>query len=115
MAIIECPSCKERISDKAKTCNHCNFSLINGKNEDGQTAEQIASKARLTRMKKRYALQMQAMLGIILFLAGIMLWYFIGNKGTTEISHLLQLGLAFSGGCLYLITRIRLIVFKRSD
>lgn len=115
MAIIECPSCKERISDKAKACNHCGFSLVSGKNEDGQTAEQIASKARLARMKKRYSLQMQAMSGIILFLAGFMLWYFMGNRGTSQLSHFLQLGLAFAGGCLYLITRIRLIAFKKSD
>lgn len=29
MALIECPNCKQSISDKAKACPHCNFELTN--------------------------------------------------------------------------------------
>ena len=115
MALIDCPSCKKRVSDKAKVCNHCNFNLVAGEDSAGLNPEQLASKAKLARMKQRYSLQMQAMGGIILFLAGIMLWYFIGNRGLSSLSHFLQLGLALVGGVWYLITRVRLISFKKSN
>jgi len=114
MAIINCPSCKERISDKAKTCGHCNFNLESGENSEGLTEEQLLSKAKLARMKLRYSLQMQAMSGIIVFLLGIMLWYFVGQRGLDTIANYLQLGLAFAGGIWYLVTRLRLIAFKKS-
>ncbi|WP_444998055.1 hypothetical protein [Aliikangiella sp. IMCC44359] len=114
MSIIKCPSCKERISDKAKICSHCQFSLVKGTGADGATQEQIASKAKLARMKKRYSLQMQAMSGLILFLAGIVIWYFVGEKGLTKTSHFMQLGAAALGAIWYLITRFRLLLFKKS-
>lgn len=115
MAIINCPACKERISDKAKVCNHCNFNLVSGVSETGETQEQLASKARLSRMKKRYSLQMQAMSGIIVFLLGIMLWNFVGERGLDSLTHFIQLGIAVAGGVWYLITRIRLISFKKTS
>jgi len=114
MAIIDCPSCKERISDKAKVCSHCNFNLVSGKSTDGLNPEQLASKAKLARMKQRYSLQMQAMGGIIMFLTGFMLWYFVGNRGFSTLAHVGQLGIAVLGGVWYLITRVRLIAFKKS-
>ena len=79
------------------------------------TEEQLASKAKLAHMKKRYSLQMQAMGGIIVFLAGILLWYFLGNSSLTSTSHFIELGIAVLGGIWYLVTRIRLLMFKKSN
>ncbi|TQV81517.1 hypothetical protein [Aliikangiella coralliicola] len=115
MSIISCPSCKKRISSKAKVCSHCNYSLVEGATEDGVTEEQLASRAKLARMKQRYSLQMQAMGGIILFLTGILLWYFLGNRGLSQVSHFIELGIAVIGGAWYLVTRIRLLMFKKTD
>ena len=114
MALVNCPSCKSRISDKAKSCNHCDFDLSSGEMINGLTQVQHESKEKLARMKKRYSLQMQAMAGIILFLLGIVLWYFLGEKGLTEVSHFVELGTALFGGLWYLITRVRLIMFKNA-
>lgn len=114
MAIINCPSCRQKISDKAKICNHCDFNLSEGETINGLSQEQFESKEKLARIKKRYSLQMQAIAGIILFLAGIVLWYFIGEKGLTEVSHFIELGTALFGGLWYLLTRVRLIMFKNS-
>ncbi len=114
MAIISCPACKERISSKSKVCSHCNFNLVAGESAEGLTEEQVASKAKLARLKMRYSLQMQAMSGIILFLTGFMLWYFVGNKGLSKVSHFVEIGIAIIGGFWYLITRIRLMTFKKS-
>jgi uncharacterized membrane protein YvbJ len=114
MALINCPSCKTRISDKAKTCSQCGYNMQSGKTTDGLTQEQLQSKAKLARMKLRYSLQMQAMIGIILFLLGIVSWYFLGEKGLTEVSHFVELGTAFIGFVWYIITRVRLLAFKKS-
>jgi len=27
MALVDCPSCNEKTSDKAKTCPHCDFKI----------------------------------------------------------------------------------------
>ena len=114
MSIIQCPSCKERISDKSKICSHCQYSLVTGTGSKGETQEQIASKAKLARMKQRYSLQMQAMAGLILFLTGIVIWYFVGERGLNQVSHYVQLGAAAAGAIWYLITRFRLLLFKKS-
>ncbi len=113
MALINCPSCKNRISDKAKTCSHCHFNLKSGTTTEGLSQEQLESKDKLARMKKRYSLQMQAMAGIILFLLGIVLWFFLGEKGLTDVSHFVELGTAFIGFVWYIITRVRLLIFKK--
>ena len=113
MALINCPSCKQRISDKSKTCSHCDFNFQSGVTAEGETPEQLESKNKIKRLKKRYSLQMQAMAGIILFLLGIVLWYFVGDKGFSKMSHFVELGTALFGGLWYLLTRVRLILFKK--
>ncbi len=115
MALINCPSCKKRISDKAKSCSHCNFNLKENRTESGMTEEQLESKQKLAHIKLRYSLQMQAMASIILFLSGILLWYFLGDSQLTAASHFIELGIAVIGGLWYLVTRIRLIAFKKSS
>ena len=34
MALIDCPSCNKKISDKADDCPHCGFSLADASSED---------------------------------------------------------------------------------
>ena len=46
MALIDCPSCNKKISDKAQNCQHCRFSL--GKAD----AEDIARKQSLNKYLK---------------------------------------------------------------
>lgn len=112
MAIINCPSCKQKISDKSKVCSSCNYDFVNQTSAQGLTNEQIASKQKLASIKNKYSLQMQAMIGIILILLGSLLWYF-GGRGTQSLSDLASLGLLVVGALLYLTTRVRLILFKK--
>jgi len=114
MAIIKCPSCKERISDKAKSCTNCQYDLVNKRNSTGLNEEQLASKNHMARLKKRYSLQMQAMIGIILVLGGSLLWYF-GGRGLSSNQDYISLTLLGAGCVLYLTTRIRLIFFKQDS
>ncbi len=114
MAIIKCPSCKNRISDKAKSCSHCNYDRVKGVSATGETREQIESQENLKRVKSKYSLQMQAMAGIILFLTGMLLWYFLGQRQLTSPAHYIELGIAIAGGLWYLSTRVRMIIRKKS-
>jgi uncharacterized membrane protein YvbJ len=112
MAIINCPSCKEKISDKAKKCSNCHYDFLSQTSSQGLTNEQIASKQILANIKNKYSLQMHAMIGIILILLGSLLWYF-GDRGTKSYSDLSSLGLLALGSLLYLVTRVRLILFRK--
>lgn len=114
MALINCPSCKARVSDKAKTCSSCQFDFVTGTSQTGLTKEQLQNQEKMIGIKQRYSLQMQAMASLIVFLAGITSWYFIGEMGFTKASQFFELGIAALGGLWYLVTRIRLIAFKKS-
>jgi len=113
MAIINCPSCNSKISDKAKTCSGCQYDMVNSSSADGLNEELLASKKRMAHIKKRYSLQMQAMVGIIMVLGGSLTWYF-GGRGTSSLSDLSGLLILVIGSALYLVTRVRLIIFKKS-
>ena len=114
MAIINCPSCNSKISDKAKNCSQCNYDFVNKASSDGLTEDQIASKRKLAHIKKKYSLQMQAMTGIILVLLGASLWYYGGRK-FDSVSDWLKLGMLGCGAIWYLVTRVRLIIFKKGN
>lgn len=113
MAIVNCPSCNQKTSDKAKTCANCQHDFVNKLSANGLTDEQISSKLRLKHIKKKYSLQMQAMIGIILVLLGSSLWYFDG-RSFSKVSDFLELAMIALGAFWYLTTRVRLIIFKKS-
>jgi len=113
MAIINCPSCTQKISDKAKTCSNCNYDFVNKSTSDGLNEEQLASKKKLAHIKKKYSLQMQATAGIILVLLGASLWYF-GGRGFDSVSSIIKLSILVIGAVWYLTTRVRLILFKKN-
>ncbi len=104
MALINCPHCGKKISDQLEICNHCSTPLTN--NISKATTD---SQLKLNRMKRTYSLQMQAMAGVILFLVGIFLWYFVGQQGLNKLSHFIELALAAIGAVWYLVSRIRII------
>ena len=112
MAIINCPACNEKVSSKAKACLGCNFDLVNNKTSSGLTDEQIASQNKLARIKQKYSLQMQATGSLVLFLLGVLLWY-IGGREVNNLFDSLKVAMIAIGAVWYLLTRIRLIVFKR--
>lgn len=114
MAIIKCPSCSGKISDKAKVCSHCNYDFVNKATADGLNEEQLASKKRMEHIKRRYSLQMQAMVGIILVLGGSFMWYF-GGRGFDTGSGISGVIMLVIGAALYLTTRVRLLLFKKSS
>jgi hypothetical protein len=113
MAIINCPSCNTKISDKATTCSGCNYDFISKKTAQGLDQEQLLAKQRMQHIKRKYSLQMQAMVAIIAILAGSLVWYFGGRNGSS-VMNLLSYVLLGIGAILYLATRVRLIMSKKS-
>lgn len=106
MALIDCPACNKKISDKAKTCQHCGFAVGNASEED------IVRKQQMQRFNKKQSIQNQSMLAMLLFVSGFGLWYW-GGAQPTDMQQNLAVGCSVVGFIWYLINRIRLVMLNR--
>lgn len=108
MALIDCPSCGKKISDKAKSCNHCDFALGNA------SAEDIQRKQSLRRYQQVQGIQTQSMVAMLLFVAGFGFMYWGGVK-PGEPQHTAAIGCSVVGFVWYIVNRVRLVLAKRKD
>lgn len=106
MAIISCPSCRKQISDKSKHCSHCDTEI------GEMTSEAIASKRRVTKLKKSQSIQVQTFLALILFVGGFSIWYWESQPSDSWISFAGQ-GMIAVGFVWYMVNRVRLILLKK--
>ncbi|KKO43921.1 hypothetical protein WG68_18065 [Arsukibacterium ikkense] len=106
MAIISCPYCGHRISDKAAACSKCGGDLT------GNTPEQLAAIERDKKYRKMQSLMNQSMLAMVLFLGGfgILYWWQPANHSYNQYASNGAIALGF---CWYVITRARIILLKR--
>lgn len=110
MAIVNCPACNKAISDKAKSCSHCDY-------EFGQaSADDIRRKLSMQRYKKLQKIQNQSMLAMLLFIIGC---YFVflgdfpaGEKGIMMYNA--SIGVTTVGFIWYAVNRVRITLAKRS-
>ena len=108
MALIDCPSCSKKISDKAQTCQHCDFKL------GTVNAEDITRKQNLNKYLKSQKIQIQSMLAMLLFVSGFGFMYW-GGASPEGVQYNLAIGLSVLGFVWYIVNRVRLIILKRSD
>jgi hypothetical protein len=108
MALVNCPSCSKKISDKAQSCQHCDFTL------GTVNAEDIERKQNLKKYLKSQNIQTQSMIAMLLFVAGFGFMYW-GEAEPGGLQHNFAIGLALIGFVWYIVNRIRLIILKRSD
>jgi hypothetical protein len=108
MALIDCPSCNKKISDKAQSCQHCSFTL------GAANAEDINRKQNLNKYLQNQRIQMQSMLAMLLFVAGFGFMYW-GGALPGDMQHNLAVGAAVFGFVWYIVNRVRLIFIKRSN
>ena len=108
MALIDCPSCSKKMSDKAQNCQHCGFGLGTA------DAEDIARKKSLNNYLKNQKIQTQSMIAMLIFVAGFGFMYW-GGAVPGELQHNLAIGLTIIGFIWYIVNRVRLIMLKRSD
>ncbi len=108
MAVINCPSCKKKISDKAKSCSHCQLQL-------GElSAEKILTMKKMSLIEKSQKLMNQSFIAMLLFCGGF-LFMFWHNSQPGSWQYNTALIATVLGFVLYIITRIRLIFLKKSS
>lgn len=106
MAVISCPHCKKKISDKAKICSHCDFSL------QGLDAEKIASLDRINRINQSQKLMTYSFIAMLLFCGGF-LFMFWDNVEQGTWQHTAAMASTIIGFIFYIIIRIRLLWIKQ--
>ena len=106
MAVINCPDCKKKISDKAKECSHCGLSLI------ALDKDKIANLNQVNRINQAQRLMNYSFIAMLLFCGGF-LFMFWDNVEPGTWQHSLALVCTIIGFILYIIIRIKLLFFKR--
>jgi hypothetical protein len=106
MAVINCPGCKKKISDKAKTCNHCNL------NVSALDADKLASLSRVDLINKTQRLMNYSFIAMLFFCGGF-LFMFWDNVQPGSWQHNLAMVAAIFGFVMYIIIRAMLLFTKR--
>jgi hypothetical protein len=108
MALIDCPSCGKKISDKAQSCQHCEFTISQASPED------LARKNSLKKYLQRQGIQNQSMLAMLLFVGGFGFMYW-GGVTQEDLQFKLAFAVAVIGFVWYIVNRVRLVFLKKSD
>ncbi|MFC6439855.1 hypothetical protein [Bowmanella sp. JS7-9] len=108
MALVDCPACSKKISDKARTCQHCGFAIGDA------DADDILRKAKYQKFKKKQSLMNQSMLAMLMFIAGFAV-IFWGEPEMNSLQQYIGIGCCVIGFCWYILNRLRLILLKKGD
>jgi hypothetical protein len=107
MAVINCPSCKIKISNKAKTCSHCQLDLTH---LDQDKMHLLSTESFI---KKHQRLMNYSFIAMLLFCGGFLfLFWQDAIAGTWQYT--VSVTITIVGFVLYLVTRVRLLFLKRS-
>ena len=106
MAVINCPSCKKKISDKAKSCEHCQIDLTT------LDAEKIANIKRVSAVEKSQQLMTHSFIAMLLFCGGFLFMFWEGvEPGTWQ--HNVAMVSTIIGFVMYIVIRAMLLFTKR--
>lgn len=106
MAVINCPSCKKKISDKAKTCSHCGMQIA------GVDQDKLALIKQTNAIKKQQSLMTHSFIAMLLFCGGF-LFFYLKDAQPGTIEYIASITSTILGFFLYLVTRVRLLLSKR--
>ncbi|MEW6993804.1 hypothetical protein AADZ84_05995 [Colwelliaceae bacterium MEBiC 14330] len=106
MAVIKCPGCSKKISDKAKSCSHCNLSL------SGVDADKLANLNRVNLINKSQRLMNYSFVAMLLFCGGF-LFMFWDNVEQGTWQHTIAMASAIIGFVMYIVIRAMLLLTKR--
>ena len=106
MAVINCPACSNKISDKSKKCSHCGLVM------KGLDQEKMASIEMEKRIKKKQSLMNQSFIALLLFCGGF-LYMFWQNVQTGSVEYIVAFTATIIGFCWYIINRVRILIEKR--
>lgn len=106
MAVINCPGCKKKTSDKAKECSHCGLSF------EKLDSDKIANLNHINRINQAQRLMTYSFIAMLLFCGGF-LFMFWQNIEPNTWPHNLAMAITIIGFIMYIIIRIQLLFFKR--
>lgn len=107
MALISCPSCKKKISDKAESCTHCQLNIAE------LDTDKINYLKKVSAVEKSQKLMTQSFIAMLLFCGGFLFFYWYEvQPGTWQ--YIVSIASAGTGFVFYIITRFRLLLLKRS-
>lgn len=106
MALIQCPSCSKRVSDKATNCPHCDFKITGLSNDELEREWHRAAQA------KRERIVGQSMLALLIAIAAFT-YYFIQQPLPETWAAKASYGLMIVGLVWFVVNRIRLVFIKR--
>ncbi|MCP4988640.1 MAG: hypothetical protein GY928_22105 [Colwellia sp.] len=106
MAVIKCPGCSNKISDKAKSCSYCNLdlSVLDG--------DKLANLNRVNLINKTQRLMNYSFIAMLLFCGGF-LFMFWENVEQGSWQHNLAMVSAMIGFVMYIVIRAMLLFTKR--
>ena len=105
MAIVSCPQCAKKISDKQKICPHCNLDIEN------LSAEKLDSLNRIKTIKSNQSIMTQQAIAMLMFLGGVLALHNSENPQSPQ--HTAAQACMIIGFIWYLVNRFRIIVAKR--
>lgn len=106
MAVISCPVCSKKISDKATECPHCDTVM----DMDIEERERLARKQIA---KKTQKLSTQSLFAMVFFLGGFWFMYFQAPEPDSPQMMISQ-GVVAIGFVWYIVNRIRLLLLKHA-
>jgi len=108
MAVISCPSCQKKISDKAKSCSHCQIDLSNMDSEQSRAMQTISL------VQKHQSLMTHSFIAMLLFCGGF-LFLFWQDTLPGSWQYITSITSTVIGFIFYLVTRVRLMLLKKSS
>ncbi len=105
MAVINCPGCKKKISDKAKSCSHCGLSLSE------LDPDKISTLNKINHINKTQRLMNYSFIAMLLFCGGFLFMYW-DNVEPGSWQHTSAMIAAVIGFILYIIIRAMLLLAK---
>ena len=106
MALIDCPNCRKKISDKAKSCSHCSIDL------QDMNQEKLATLRKINTINESQRLMTISFIAILMFCAGILVlnWY---NAQPGSWEYLASITSSILGFVIYMIIRVKILILKR--
>ncbi|WP_286232414.1 hypothetical protein [Thalassotalea sediminis] len=108
MAVINCPQCNKKISDKAKSCQYCELDLVN------VDEDKLASIKKVNIINKSQRIMTFSFIAMLIFCGGFLYFYWQNvQPGTVE--YYASVSAIIVGFFMYITTRIQLILLKRRN
>ncbi|MBL0712011.1 MAG: hypothetical protein JJV99_13525 [Colwellia sp.] len=105
MAVINCPHCKKKISNKVRQCNYCSLPLTE------LDTDKVASLHRIVRVNQKQRLINYSFIAMLLFCGGF-LFMFWNNVEQGTWQYTTAMTSAVIGFIMYIVIRVRLLFFK---